>query len=111
MRKIFGVSHDDCASGNIDEKGMHIGKTWKSIDEFGVLTNANCSPAETNANCSPVMTNADKIRAMSDDELAHFLLSHCDQCAPGCVAESECDMTKYRWCIDVYLAWLKKVAE
>ena len=53
-------------------------------------------------------TNADRIRAMSDEELAKFIGEegfHCEICAKG--VNSECDLKCGTYCLD----WLKQPAE
>lgn len=56
------------------------------------------------------MTNADKIRAMSDEELAEWILwtnTVCDCCAKV----QECDeVPGYKMCKDGILDWLKQPA-
>ena len=50
------------------------------------------------------MTNADKIRAMTDEELAQIL--HCQRTqSPYVVGNDSCETTN---CIDCTLAWLKQ---
>lgn len=62
------------------------------------------------ATCSPdIMTNADRIRAMSDEELAKFI-------ADPCQCEVEPERDGYRecgneLCIKYLLNWLQKPAE
>ena len=56
-----------------------------------------------------VVTNADRIRGMTDEELAQFFLDcvACDDCPVG---ESKC---KREWakCTDAALSWLKSPME
>ena len=55
------------------------------------------------------MTNADKIRAMSDEELASYMTwTSCVYCK----ARGFCQKVKSdRWCKDIILEWLKKEAK
>ena len=57
----------------------------------------------------PVVTNSDRIRSMTDEELAKFFLDcvACDDCPVG---KSKC---KREWakCTDAALSWLKSPAE
>lgn len=48
------------------------------------------------------MTNADKIRAMTDDEMAHFMEARPDACPP--IGMLCCGKN----CIDCWLDWLKQ---
>ena len=54
------------------------------------------------------MTNADKIRAMSDDELADWINNYC--ACPGCPAQDTCmkGHTGEINCISVIRIWLKQ---
>ena len=56
------------------------------------------------------MTNADRIRAMSDKELAELMRSmmDCDSC--GNMFSFKCDES-YEHCLSVCLEWLQKPAE
>ena len=51
------------------------------------------------------MTNADKLRAMTDEELAIWLTQHCQSCEI-CAPEYYCDLEAK--CADGVLLWLKK---
>lgn len=75
--------------------------------------NANCNhavePGEIVVQCgaykSP-MTNADRIRSMSDEEMAEFISS-----IPMCVGKDEdlnCEIDR---CKECFLKWLQKPAE
>lgn len=50
----------------------------------------------------PTVTNADRIRAMTDEELAYFIA----ECVVECPALSDC--TAENFCEGAWLAWLKK---
>ena len=72
----------------------------RPIDEICPMTNI--------ASQGKLQTNADRIRAMSDEELAEFLSEYqfCDMCDEGCDActyHGECDKR--------LLDWLKQPAE
>ena len=56
------------------------------------------------------MTNADRIRAMSDKELAELMRSmmDCDSC--GNMFSFKCDGS-YEHCLSVFLKWLQQPAE
>ena len=60
--------------------------------------------------CDTIMpiTNADRIRAMSDEELAKFIGEegfHCEICSKG--VNSECDLRCSTYCLE----WLQQPAE
>ena len=59
----------------------------------------------------PPMTNADRIRAMSDEELAEFIRDvsyECQDASWGC----HCQTCSYPWCSsDQTAEWLKQPAE
>lgn len=61
-------------------------------------------------NYIPVPTNADRIRAMSDEELAELMRSmmDCDSC--GNMFSFKCDGS-YEYCSSVCLKWLQQPAE
>lgn len=70
-----------------------------------------CDQAETCTAYVPVITNADRIRAMSDEELAVFLSRDlkepCDYCQLA-VFEGACTETL---CEDAMMKWLQQPAE
>lgn len=53
-------------------------------------------------------TNADKIRAMSDEELAYWISDHAD-CNNRCEAWKDGCMNSDSTCIEAWLDWLKEV--
>ena len=55
------------------------------------------------------LTNADKIRSMTDEELAEFLFkySNCECC---CISK-KCTKIAENSCIDTFLAWLQSEVE
>ena len=57
------------------------------------------------------MTNADRIRAMSDEELAELMfdLADCYYCPNNDREEYGCSDSKER-CVATWIAWLKKEA-
>lgn len=64
--------------------------------------------------CEPrPQTNADKIRAMTDEELAEFLAE--ERTAPSCTAKCHKDYEIYgelrTFCSDCWFDWLKQEAE
>ena len=50
-------------------------------------------------------TNSDRIRAMTDEELAEIFVHHCTK------SESAEWCSKYRKCCDCWLAWLRQECE
>ena len=73
--------YDDCRSGS--------GLTWPC---------GSYVPAQT--------TNADRIRAMSDEEMAEFIIS-----IPMCVGEDEDLNCEIDVCKECFLKWLRQPAE
>ena len=63
-----------------------------------------CDQAETCAAYIPVMTNADRIREMSDEELANMLTDFSNN--GGWVAETGREI-----CYERHIDWLKQPAE
>lgn len=56
------------------------------------------------------MTNADKIRSMSDEELARRIATK--TACMGCIFSEECNRRAWdRLCEDVWLDWLKSPVE
>ena len=75
-------------------------------------TNSICDSYPDCVGCSysdpfkqPKQTNADRIRAMSDEELAKTLSG--EEIYPWCAEEEPC---KYDSCTDCVLVWLKQEA-
>ena len=56
--------------------------------------------------CREPMTNADRIRAMSDEELAELIDRETDSCAPT----GDCEKM-HRYCKACWLDWLQQPAE
>ena len=58
------------------------------------------------------MTNAEKIRAMTDEELAKWFAGRITDCI-DCPAYETCDDVKVGWtsCIDLLLRWLEQEAD
>ena len=60
---------------------------------------------------NPVKTNADRIKAMSDEELAGRLVFMSTICE-FCVKRKNCeDVPGYKYCMEGILEWLKQPAE
>lgn len=81
----------------------------KTLDEAFFLEGSDCDKFNEEVLATP-KTNADRIRAMSDEELAEFInraKEPCDYCqlasVMGACTESLCD--------DAMLKWLKQPAE
>ena len=59
-------------------------------------------------------TNADRIRSMSDEELAAKLSSRCISdivCGGNCKAFATLDKTSQQQCVEIVLDWLQQPAE
>ena len=59
-------------------------------------------------------TNADRIRSMSDEELAAKISSRCISdivCGGNCKAFATLDKTSQQQCVEIVLDWLKQPAE
>ena len=80
-----------------------------------MLTCAECLTrnGECDGECGRKQTNADRIRAMSDEELAEFLAE--ERTAPSCTAKCHKDYEIYgelrTFCSDCWFEWLKQEAE
>ena len=75
-------------------------KRWDSCINYKMMSTTNPSP----------QTNADKIRAMTDEELAEWLVEHVD-CGEGCpVFRHLCHYTSECCEVDL-LQWLQKEAD
>ena len=70
----------------------------KPLAETCPLINLNAKPKP--------MTNADRIRAMSDEEMAEFIIS-----IPMCVGEDEDLNCEIDVCKECFLKWLRQPAE
>ena len=60
-------------------------------------------------NNNQLLTNADRIRSMTDEELAKFLFqqTYCDSCN----IRAKCRQSNLDCCYDVFLAWLRSKVE
>ena len=57
------------------------------------------------------MTNGDKLRAMSDEDLAEFIMGPLDICA-GCPVDEQCSHARIcQLCINDMCKWLKEEAK
>lgn len=86
----------------------HTNRIWFHTKHGKTVEFIKVEPPTTAA--APPATNADRIRAMSDEELAEWLG---DMIFPQCLA---CPATDEPWCLDrdcftVMLAWLRASAE
>ena len=72
--------------------------------QYGTVDPAHCSAADECPYVTKPLTNADRIRAMSDEELAKTLSG--EEIYPWCTKPCEYDN-----CTDCVLAWLKQEAE
>ena len=84
--------------------------------EYDLCVAYNCHPcieAERDCDVYECMTNADRIRAMSDEELAEFLdggygeMGSCDTCKEPRNEYGSCS----GYCRNEYLRWLKSEVE
>ena len=58
------------------------------------------------------MTNADRIRAMSDEELATFISEIADECERNTECNQHCYGCDIEYCVrESYLKWLQRPAE
>lgn len=101
--KILDMVSGKCTGVNCP---MQIGK----VDPQNCLAAGDC-PWET----KPV-TNADRIRAMSDEELAEYLFNrgNCSEYCYGiCAYQDECDGSDHaqEFCIGQIVKWLKQEAK
>lgn len=87
----------------------------KYIDKRGICRLKGCYAAnhkcfgEDMCRCVEPMTNADRIRTMSDEELAEFLES-----SHGCPSDDDCEYGRYAKienCIKHWENWLRQPAE
>ena len=63
-------------------------------------------PVITGANPKPI-TNADRIRAMTDEEMARWIATTADDNCPDTAHERYCDNR----CVECWLDWLKAAVE
>lgn len=76
-----------------------------------------CDQPETCAAYVPVITNADRIRAMSDEELAEKISCRCIRtlcdivCVEDCKAFETLNKTSQQRCVEIVLDWLKQPSE
>ena len=76
-----------------------------------------CDQSETCAAYVPVITRADKIRAMSDEDLAEAISRSSDPglcdiiCGGDCKAFASFNKTSQQRCVEIVLDWLQQPAE
>lgn len=96
------MKYDNCK--DCVARCVHAGKDREFICGNGV----SCKVTK-----KPIATNADKIRAMSDEELAR-MIACCDTCTDICLNEYEKGRIIERCngnCLDSVLKWLQQPAE
>lgn len=72
---------------------------------------ATCPASECCPNATPPITNADRIRVMTDEELARLLASNtdCNECI--IYAYKDACMENYDTCVCQWLDWLRQEVE
>lgn len=86
----------------------HLKKCIKADNDKGYEHNENfegekfCREFKRN-------TNADRIRSLSDEELAEFLYTSVS--CYGCPVRAECDKTACKGCDELVLEWLQQSAK
>lgn len=98
MKKVF------CP--NCNGKGYNVIITGDRNDYCGV-TNRLCPDCDGTGMISVPMTNGERIRAMSDEELADFYVASL-RCPPG-KNVGRCEIVGV--CKDCWFEWLKQAAE
>ena len=73
---------------------------------FTQYRGSTCKAERAKHGFSDPMTNGDRIRAMTDEELAGFIDISFD-CRMECPAKELCETT-YGGCVDAMMAWLKQ---
>lgn len=68
----------------------------------------NCPVCGADMRVGSDMTNADRIRAMTDEELANFVSLCCGWTCAECPVSKECDGDK---CFGTWLDWMKQEAQ
>ena len=95
MRRIVGDESDDI--GRLNVKCLNCLSYFNEDDLSGVVKQ-----------CTGIKTNADRIRAMSDEELAYFISS--DYYVPHCPDRGGNDDDGEGGCEACWLRWLRKEA-
>ena len=68
--------------------------------------------SKKNVGSCPKMTNGDKIRSMTDNELAHWIYDHTDCVFYSCPAYSNCAGYKGEIaCYEIIIDWIKQECE
>lgn len=80
--------------------------------QCGTVDQATCQAVGYCPQATPPKTNADKIRSMTDEELAEYLYSRgndSEYCYGICAFQDECKEWKSReFCIEHIVEWLKQ---
>lgn len=82
------------------------------IMQFDKVDPATCKCVSYCPQATPPLTNADCLRAMTDEELAEFLIQDGD-CPPERMYPDSCpncDRATPKMCYDCWLNWLKQEA-
>jgi len=84
---------------------------WGHISEVGEnsISGYTCKECNGSGQIEVSMTNADRIRAMSDEELAAYLLGISTAECP--FKEVRCDIYKDKTCAKCWADWLQQPAE
>lgn len=90
MRHLVGEN-----VGELNVKCINCNSCFKLSDFYRMVGKAEAY----------TMTNADRIRSMTDDELADFMIYHA--ACTGLVDESKCLVTDASLCDRCWLDWLK----
>lgn len=98
----------DCTENAIGEKiaFCEVWGDWKSITLGDCFGNCDMQYQEGKVVNKP-MTNADRIRAMTDEELA-TLFEKSSDCKIGCPAYYHCQLTETIGCFLTMLEWLRQ---
>lgn len=86
---------------------------WDNPDDHGLIINHNWKCRDCGwDDKKKTMTNGDKIRVMSDEELAQFIHKKYD-CCRTCPALQHChdEDVDGRECIETIMGWLKQEAK
>lgn len=100
FRKIDGTAQGECLKNPYGENVVHDPK-----HPYWIVSRSRAKCCWYNA---PPPTNADRIRAMSDEELAKWLcsISTAECCDRSCPARDMCDLGE-----NGLIKWLKQPAE
>ena len=109
MSSVFGMVTNGMVCPKCGSTNTH--DNWSCPDDHGLWIDHNwrCRDCGWDDSKKKPMTNGDKIRAMSDDELATWWSKYAD--CDNCRIWKDCELSDTSNCREALLHWLKREAK